>query len=142
VKQLKNQKFVCIDCETTGLDPKEDRVIEVAALCFDGESSFEQYESLIDPECVIPDSAIAIHHITQEMVQGKPKIQAVLSEILSLIADHIIIGHGVGFDIELLAVAAERHGITSTIRQNPRIDTLRLARLYDGCPVNSLEMLR
>ncbi|MBA2369291.1 MAG: DUF3820 family protein [Candidatus Protochlamydia sp.] len=139
---LDKQKFICIDCETTGLDPKVDRVIEVAVMCFDSEQVFAQMESLIDPECLIPETSIAIHHISQEMVQGKPLIADVLPEVLNMIGDHIIIGHGVGFDVDILANAAERHGIVCKIRNNRILDTLRMARLYGESPVNSLEYLR
>ena len=74
--------------------------------------------------------------------EGKPTIEQVLPEILEMIGQHIIIGHGIGFDIEILAVAAERHGIPCKIRQNPYLDTLRMARLYGQSPINSLEHLR
>ncbi len=139
---IEKQKFVCIDCETTGLDVKEDRIIEVAVICFDFESIYAQAESLVDPQCVIPETSIAIHHITPDMVAGKPTIDKVLPEILEIVGDHIIIGHGIKFDIELIALAAERHNIPCRIRENKSLDTLRMARLYGQSPVNSLEYLR
>jgi len=140
--EIENQKFVCIDCETTGLDVQQDRIIEVAAICFDFQNVYEEAESLIDPQCLIPETSIAIHHITPDMVTGKPTIDKVLPEILALVSDHIIIGHGVQFDIDLLALAAERHSIPCRIRENKFLDTLRMARLYGQCPINSLEYLR
>lgn len=139
---IEKQKFVCIDCETTGLDSTQDRIIEVAVMCFDGNQVYAQMETLINPECEIPDTSIAIHHITQEMVKDKPTIKEALPEILKMIGNHIIVGHGVGFDIDILAIAAERHGIPCKIRQNLYLDTLRMARLYGESPVNSLEHLR
>jgi DNA polymerase III subunit epsilon len=139
---IEKQKFVCIDCETTGLDSEQDRIIEVAVMCFDANEVYAQMESLINPECVIPESSIAIHHITPEMVQDKPLIAHVLPEILQMIGNHIIVGHGIQFDIDILAIAAERHGIPCKIRQNPSLDTLRMARLYGESPINSLEHLR
>lgn len=139
---IDKQKFICIDCETTGLDPQQDRVIEVAVMCFDASQVYAQMDTLINPECDIPEASIAIHHITPEMVKDKPTIVQVLSEILEMIGKHIIIGHGVGFDIEILAAAADRHGIPCTIRQNLILDTLRMARLYGQSPINSLEHLR
>lgn len=139
---IQKQKFICIDCETTGLDAKQDRIIEVAVMCFDGNEVHAQMESLIDPECEIPETSIAIHHITPDMVQGKPKIMQMLPELLEMIGQHIIVGHGVGFDIDILANAAERHEIPCRIRQNPFMDTLRMARLYGESPINSLEHLR
>ncbi|MEI8125397.1 MAG: DUF3820 family protein [Parachlamydiaceae bacterium] len=140
--QLKKQQFVCIDCETTGLDPKQDRVIEVAAVRFTMDEVLEECEFLVDPECLIPETSIAIHHITQEMVTGKPTISAVLPAVLDLIGKDIIVGHGVGFDIEMIAAAADRAGIPCLLRNNRYLDTLRMARLYGESPTNSLEQLR
>lgn len=142
MSDLRKASFVCIDCETTGLDPKKDQIVELALLQFTLEENLESMESLIQPECPIPESSIAIHHITEEMVAGKPKIGACLPEFLRLIGNRIIVGHGVGFDIEVLSQAAAKAQIPCTIQNNLRVDTLRLARLYGESPVNSLESLR
>ena len=111
-------------------------------MCFDAHQVYAQMETLINPECEIPETSIAIHHITPDMVKDKPTIAQVLPDILQLIGNHIIVGHGVKFDIDILAVAAERHGIPCKIRQNLYLDTLRMARLYGESPINSLEHLR
>lgn len=140
--QINQEHFVCIDCETTGLDAQQDKIIEVAAVHFTLDQTFASCEYLVDPQCSIPDASIAIHHITQEMVTGKPLISQVLPEILEVIGNRIIIGHGVGFDIEVLALAADKAGIPCKIRKNPVLDTLRMARHYGDSPVNSLEQLR
>lgn len=140
--EIEKQKFICIDCETTGLDPKQDRVIEVAVMCFDAHQVYAQMETLVNPECEIPETSIAIHHITPDMVLNKPTIAQVLPEVLEMIGNHIIVGHGVGFDIDILASSAERHEIPCKIRQNLYLDTLRMARLYGESPINSLEHLR
>ncbi len=142
MSDIEKQKFVCIDCETTGLDAQQDRVIEVAIMCFDAHEVYAEMETLVNPECEIPETSIAIHHITPDMVCDKPTISYVLPEILQLIGEHIIVGHGVGFDIDILATAAERHSIPCKIRQNRFLDTLRMARLYGESPINSLEHLR
>jgi len=134
--------FICLDCETTGLDPKNDRIIEIAVKKFTRNEVLDSFESLIDPECVIPQESIDIHHIQQKDVEGKPKIQEVLAKILSIIGNHVIVGHGIKFDVKLLIEAAIRHTIPCTLERNKTIDTLRLARLYGESSVNSLEMLR
>ncbi len=139
---LKTQTFVCLDCESTGLDPKQDRIIEVAAVKFTLEETVDSFESLIDPQVIIPKTSIDIHHITQEMVQGKPTIDKVLDKVFEMIGPHPLIGHSVKYDIEILAHHAERCGMPTTIRKNPYFDTLRLARLYGESPSNSLETLR
>jgi DNA polymerase-3 subunit epsilon len=142
MNEISKQKFVCLDCETTGLDTQQDRIIEVAIMCFDSHQEYESMETLIDPEVPIPETSIAIHHITPDMVIGKPKIAQVLPSLLKMIGNHIIVGHGVGFDIEILAIAAERHGIPCNLKKNRILDTLRMARLYGESPINSLKRLR
>lgn len=137
-----SQKFICLDCETTGLDYKNDKIIEIACVTFDLEKEGDSFESLVNPEAIIPQSSIEIHHITQEMVNDKPLIQAVLPTVLSMVGNKIIVGHGIDLDIKFIAESCYRSGIPTTIMHNRTIDTLRMARLYGESPINSLEKLR
>ncbi|MDX8431032.1 MAG: DUF3820 family protein [Candidatus Algichlamydia australiensis] len=139
---LTKQPFICFDIESTGLDTKKDQIIEIAIVKFTFDEILETYETLIDPGCPIPEESTQIHHITNEMVQGKPMIGSVLKEIVKLIGNHILVGHGIGFDIDILQNAAKRHTVPCEIENNKRIDTLRLARLYGESPTNSLQALR
>lgn len=141
-KAIDKEVFICVDCETTGLDPKADRVIEIAAAKFTIADVLASMEHLIDPECEIPAASIEIHNITQEMVAGKPKASAVLKSYIDFIGSHTVVGHNINFDIEIIACEAERAGIPCAVRTNPQIDTLRMARLYGESPSNSLEQLR
>lgn len=140
--QMSKTEFVCVDCEATGLDKDGDEIIEIAAVIFTLEKEFEIYDSLVNPGRQIPEESILIHHITQDMVKGQPKIQEVLPKIIEMISDRIIVGHGVGFDIHLINRDAKRHKIPCNIKNNPFFDTLRMARLYGESPRNSLEKLR
>lgn len=140
--RLTDEIFICLDCESTGLEPTTDRIIEIAVAQFTFQGILQQYETLIDPECPIPTTSQEIHKISQEMIAGKPKIREVLPKILSMIEGHTIVGHGIGFDVSLIAHEAKRFEIPSKIQHQPQIDTLRLARLYGESPVNSLERLR
>lgn len=142
MKFLNKETFICLDCEMTGLDPERDQIIEVAVAKFTFNEVLEEFETLIDPKCPIPDESIAIHHITDEMVFGKPTIDQVLPKLIEMIGRHIVIGHGIKHDIDMLARAAEKHGIPQAIRKNRMMDTLRMARMYGESPINSLEQLR
>ncbi len=134
--------FICIDCESTGLDPSKDRMIEVAAARFTFDQVLQKFETLINPDCDIPEVSQEIHKISKEMLQGKPKVEQILPDLLKLINGHVIVGHGIGFDIALIAAEAKRNQIPTQIEKQPFIDTLRMARLYGESPVNSLERLR
>ncbi len=139
---LKNQPFICFDIESTGLDTKNDRIVEIAAVKFTYDEILESYETLIDPGCPIPEETTKIHNITDEMVKGKPTIESELRGILKLIENNIVVGHGINFDINILHQEAKRHSVPCTIENNKRVDTLRLARLYGESPTNSLQALR
>jgi DNA polymerase-3 subunit epsilon len=139
---LKKEVFICLDCESTGLNVETDEIIEIAVVKFTFEEILEEYEALVDPGMVIPQESIDVHHISNEMVQGKPKIEDVLPRVLEVVGSHTIVGHNIGFDISLIMQAAKKRGIPCSINPENSIDTLRLARLYGGSPNNTLEMLR
>lgn len=141
-KSLKQETFVCLDCETTGLDPQKDKIIEVAVAVFNFDTILESFETLIDPKQEIPEDSIKIHHITQDMVEGKPLIKEVLPEITRLIGDHYIVGHGVQFDLDILEHAAKNVGMSFPYKAKNIMDTLRLARAYGQSPTNALSTLK
>lgn len=134
--------FVCFDCEATGLDPEKDRIIEIAAARFTFDEILESREDLINPGISIPQHTIEIHHITDDMIQGKPAMKEVVAEYLNFIEGHIVIGHGIPFDLTLLDAEAKRAGKGSSLMNQKYLDTLRMARLYGESPTNSLESLR
>ncbi len=142
MSQIQEEVFICLDCESTGLDPENDRIIEIAATRFTFEKIIQQMESLVNPECEISQTSQEIHKISKEMILDKPKIKEILPAFLKMIEGHILVGHGIGFDIALIAAEAKRHQIPCKIHEAPFIDTLRLARLYGESPVNSLDKLR
>lgn len=142
MSHIKKELFVCMDCETTGLDPKLDRLIEIAICIFDFNTILESFETLIDPTIPIPESTIKIHHITNDMILDKPLAEKVLPKVLEMISNHIIIGHGIQLDIFFVVEECKRAKIPCHILNNPFLDTLRMARLYGQSPVNSLESLR
>jgi len=136
------ETFICLDCETTGLDVDKDEIIEFAAIRFTFKEHLETLETLIDPKRKISEDSIAIHHITDEMVEGKPSIESKLVHFFEFVGPHPIVGHGIGFDIQMLEQAARKHNFPFPLHHNPLIDTHRMARLYGKSPTNSLEALR
>ncbi len=139
---IRKDVFACIDCESTGLEPATDRIIEIAVALFTFDGIIDFFESLIFPNCDIPQKSQEIHKISKEMLEGKPTIDQILPQILKMIQGHVLVGHGIGFDIALINAEAKRHQIPSKIEEQPFLDTLRMARLYGESPSNSLQQLR
>jgi DNA polymerase III subunit epsilon len=105
---LRETQFVCFDCEMTGLDPTKDQIIEIAALRFTFNEVRGEFEALINPECPISEEAFAIHHISNEMVREKPKIEEILPSFIQFIGTDIVVGHGFAYDLVMLNRAAQR----------------------------------
>lgn len=139
--KLSQTTFICLDCETTGLDTNKDRIVEIAVVRFTLSEILEQFETLINPECPISQESHAIHHISLEMLKNKPTIETTLPHLLEFIGRDTIVGHGIEFDLDLLVNAAKRMNSPCSIKARPFIDTLRLARLYGDSPNNSLQSL-
>lgn len=138
---LNKARFVCLDCEFTGLDLENDRIIEVAAIKFSLLKNGVEFDELVKPDCDISEESFAIHHISTAMVEKKPPIETILPHFLKFIGNDLIVGHGVSSDLEMLSRSAERAALPCDFRSRPYIDTLRLARLYGDSPNNSLEKL-
>ena len=122
---LIDRGFVALDLETTGLDPRRDAIVSVAAIPFVRGEPEPGYRTLMDPERTIPPESTRIHGISDSDVRGAPRLDAVLPALIEAIGARIIVGHAVEFDLAILARAARR-------RRRPRLantflDTQRLA---------------
>lgn len=69
-----------VDFETTGIRPGLDHAVEVGIARFERGSLVAQRGTLLDPRAPIPAEATAIHHITDEMVLGKPTVADFFAE--------------------------------------------------------------
>ncbi|ANH78457.1 putative quorum-sensing-regulated virulence factor [Candidatus Chlamydia sanziniae] len=138
---LKDTIFVCLDCEMTGLDVKKDRIIEIAAVRFTFDTVIDSMEFLINPERVVSVESQRIHHISNAMLKDQSKMSALFPRIKAFLREgDYIVGHSVGFDLQVLTQEVERIGETF-LSKYTIIDTLRLAKEYGDSPNNSLESL-
>src|ERR1041384_4772224 len=77
--------FVAIDVEATGLDPNEDRVIEVACVVF-ARGEVERHGWLINPGRPISEESRAVHNISDDDVKDSPPFAQVADQILAVLA--------------------------------------------------------
>ena len=119
------KRFVAIDVETTGLDPRRDTIVSLAAIPFIDGAPAPGYVTLVDPGRPIPPESTAIHGLTDGMVRGSPPLERVLHGAEEVIDGAVLVGHNVGFDAAVLARARRARGLPRL--RNPIIDTCRLA---------------
>jgi len=116
-----------VDCETTGLDPRRDRVVALAALRFHGPAHAPDavFDTLVDPGMPIAARATAVHGITDAMVAGAPGFRAAARQLAPLLRGAVLVGHAVAFDRAMLASEARR--VALPWRDPPALCTRELA---------------
>src|SRR5258708_2663397 len=90
------QNFVVLDTETTGKDANapETEIVEIVILDHQGTPLLN---TLVKPTCAIPQEAIAIHGITDEMVKGAPTFPELFPTIANLLKDKTVIVYNSGY---------------------------------------------
>ncbi len=115
--------FVCIDLETTGLDPQLNEIIEIGAVrVVDGVVKGE-FSELVKPERSIPEFITRLTGISDRDVRNASSIREVMPRFLDFIKDYRILGQNVGFDISFVRRFA---GIASI---GSAIDNIDFARI-------------
>lgn len=116
--------FVVIDTETTGLRPAGNDIIEVSAIRFEkGFTPVSCFTTLLKPREAIPEEAIRVNHITDDMVQDKPTFAEVSEAFSDYISKCNIVGHNLEFDLKFLFVCG------ADLPEKKRyFDTLALAK--------------
>lgn len=133
--------FTVFDLETTGMSPVYDRIVELAALRVERDGAITRYQTLINPGCVIPSRAVAVHHITDEMVAEAPAFARVAHEFLSFAEESTLVAHNALFDLGFLQESLARTGLP--VWKGKTMDSLRLIRkTHPGLPSYSLQNLR
>ena len=103
---------LALDVETTGLDPTQDAVVELAAVGIRIDPVTGQYDaletlftSLVDPKRDIPPAASAVHHLTARDVQGQPDLAQALAGLQAAVRDFqpaVLVAHNAPFDAGFL----------------------------------------
>lgn len=132
-------EYIALDLETTGVDPRRDKILEIgAARVRDGEI-LESYLTFVDNRIKIPAFITELTGITDEMVAGSPTPTAAVADFLDFCGDMPVLGHNILFDYSFIKKAAVNMG-REFERQG--IDTYRIARKFMAEPKKkSLESL-
>ncbi len=118
--------YVVIDIETTGLDPLYCDIIEVSAIKYSSGAVVDRFSSLVKPPEPLDDDYITeLTGITNDMLDGAPPAADVLPLFHSFIADSVLVGYNVNFDINFLY---DKMLPLSLILSNSFVDVLRIAR--------------
>jgi len=128
--------YVVIDIETTGLNPRWERITEIAIYVFDGNSIIDHFTTLINPERLISPQITALTGITNSMLENAPKFYQIAKKIVELTKDKIFVGHNVNFDYNFVRAEFQHLGYDFTRKT---LCTVKLSKkIIPGLPSYSL----
>ncbi len=126
-KDIAEIDFVFFDVETTGLDSKMNRIIEIGAIKMRGSQILGEYSKLINPDCEIPAKITEITRISQDMVRNQPVFSEICREFLDFCKNTVMVAHNADFDRLFLYEEIKRSMYDCL--PFDWIDTVKLARV-------------
>lgn len=100
------------DIESTGINPRQDRIIELAIIKIFPDGATERHVFRMNPEINIPAAATAIHGISDADVADKPPFRKLAPAIKEILGDCDLCGFGASrFDVPMLMEEFARAGL-------------------------------
>ena len=97
-------EFVTLDCETTGLDVRRDKIVSIGAVRIVGNRllTSQRLELLVRPESVMKADSVRVHRLRQsDVAQGLDPEQA-MRRLLDFIGSRPLVGYFLEFDVAML----------------------------------------
>lgn len=142
--KLGTDEVVSIDCETTGLNPKKDDIVSIAAIMIRGKRimTSEAFQIRVNPEANLAADSIKIHQIRKKDVEDERPIRKILPDLLKFIGNRPLVGYYIDFDVRMLN--KDIFMMLNICLQNPLIDVCDIYydRKYGNAPPGTLLDLR
>jgi DNA polymerase-3 subunit epsilon len=131
--RLQQLDFAVVDVETTGLNPRRDRILEVAVLRIGGDGRVHsEFATLVAAPRV---AAEEVHGISAGDLLGAPRFAAIAATVRRQLEGAIVAGHNVAFDLAFLRKEFLRTG--DRFPATPFVCTISLGRLVGAEPTRS-----
>ena len=122
-----DRPLVVFDTETTGTNPRTDRIVEIACVKVHPDGRRETWERRLDPGVPIPPGSTAIHGISDGDVAGRPRFSDVAVELAAFLEGCDLAGYNItGFDLPALRIEFLRAGLVFDISERRLVDAQRI----------------
>jgi len=130
-RALRGCPVAIVDVETTGLDPVDSRIVQIAVVHANlgADSLTVAMETLVNPGQPIPVETTQIHGITDAQVENAPQWPQVATELLEACSGRLPVAYNAPFDHGMVRAEGQRHNVTWP--QWPWIDPLVAVRHLD-----------
>ncbi len=132
------EDIVAVDFETTGFHPvlKKDDFTEIGAVKLRNMVPLETFSTLVKPRRTIPDDAIELTGITNEMVENAPLPSEAIPSFLEFMGDSAFLAHNTSFDYKFLNSRLKQMKLPPV---NYKLyDTLKIARKHGKADSNRM----
>ena len=120
-----DEPYVAFDLETTGLSSREDKIIEIGAVLMQNGQELDRFQTFVDPQMKLKRETVELTGITDQMLQGAPKLEEIFPKFLEFVGDRVLVAHNADFDTGFIRAACEKLGYPYTFTS---ADTLVLAQ--------------
>jgi DNA polymerase-3 subunit epsilon len=136
-QNITDSVFVVVDVETTGLNPIEDRITEIAMMKVRNGILLDEFSTLINPLITIPASITELTGIDNLMVADAPPAREVVQTITDFLGDAVFVAHNAPFDWGFVSQTTMRERGIEIF--NPQLCTVKLSqRILPGLKSKSL----
>ncbi len=125
---------ILLDTETTGLEAREHRVIEIGCIELRNRRVTAEQRWYLNPERDSDPGALAVHGLTTAFLADKPRFHQVADEVIEFLRGAELLIHNAAFDVGFMDKEFERAGRPERIASLCTVtDTVRMAkRLHPG----------
>lgn len=97
-------EYVCLDCETTGLNPRKDEILSIGAVIIKGNKILmsKTLNIFVKPSKNVTEESIKIHQIRPIDLENAITPQEAIFELLEFIGNRAIVGYYIKFDVAMI----------------------------------------
>lgn len=117
--------YTVIDIETTGNGVKGNKITEISIFKYDGHEVLDEFTSLVNPQCEIPQFITGLTGIDDNMVRNAPLFEDIVPQIEAITKDTIFVAHSVNFDYNVIKNEFKQLGLDFSRK---KLCTVRLSR--------------
>ncbi|WP_316201008.1 MULTISPECIES: DNA polymerase III subunit epsilon [unclassified Bradyrhizobium] len=121
------KREIILDTETTGLDRKTDRIVEIGCVeAIDLMPTGKTFHKYINPTHPVHKEAFKVHGLSNEFLKKFPTFRRQVNQFLTFIEGATLVAHNAGFDVGMINAELDRLDLPPL--QNEIVDSLALAR--------------
>lgn len=98
-------EYICLDCETSGLNPRKDEILSIGAVHIKGNKILmrKTFNVFLKPSKHIAEESIKIHQIRPIDLENGLDPQDAIYQLLNFIGSRPIVGYYIKFDVAIIS---------------------------------------